>query len=150
MKRLFRIATFVLAGMVSAVQAEDLFMARSPLSFPETMLALQEVLTARGYVLSRVQHVDVGLTEMGFTTDKYRIVFFGMPEQIRSLSARYPQLVPYLPLQVTIFAEGEETLVVGADPLMLRGLADDPALMPVLQRWHDDLIVVMDTLRRLE
>lgn len=150
MRRLLRAAALALACLASPAGAEDLFMARSPLSFPETMLALQDAITARGYVLSRVQHVDVGLTEMGFTTDKYRIVFFGKPAEIRSLSARYPQLVPYLPLQITLFAEGDETLAVGADPLMLRRLVPDAALAPVLERWHDDLIVMMETLRRLE
>ncbi|MGE0079745.1 MAG: DUF302 domain-containing protein [Thiohalomonadaceae bacterium] len=150
MNSLLRIAALALALATSAASAEELFMARSPLSFPEAMLALQEAITKRGYVLSRVQHVDVGLTEMGFATDKYRIVFFGKPDEIRGLSARYPQLVPYLPLQVTIFAEGEETLVVGADPLMLRRLVNDAALTPVLQRWHDDLVVMMESLRRLD
>lgn len=142
------VATALLC-LASIAGAEELFMARSAQSFPETMLALQEAITRQGYVLSRVQHVDVGLTEMGFTTDKYRVVFFGKPEEIRALSARYPQLIPYLPLQVTIFAEGEETLVVGADPLMLQRLVPDPALTPVFTRWRDDLAVVMESLRAL-
>jgi uncharacterized protein (DUF302 family) len=147
--RLPRLLAFAGLLLASVAHGEQLFMARSPLSFPETMLALQDAITTQGYTLSRVQHVDVGLTEMGFTTDKYRIVFFGKPEEIRTLSARYPQLVPYLPLQVTIFAEGEETLVVGADPLMLQRLVPDPAMQPVFARWHGALVAIMESLRQL-
>ena len=43
------------------------------------MAVLQHAIGTQGYTLSRVQRVDIGLTESGFKTDKYRVVFFGKP-----------------------------------------------------------------------
>ena len=57
--------------------ATDLIMARSHEKFPEAMLTLQESIAAHGYTVSRVQRIDIGLTGMGYKTDKYRIVFAG-------------------------------------------------------------------------
>lgn len=132
---------------VGAVQAQELLMARSQESFPETMLRLQQSLGDHGYTLSRVQRVDIGLTESGFVTDKYRIVFFGKPKEVRDIARRFPQMIPYLPLQMTVFEEGEETVIVAADPLILQKLAPDPEMGYLLMRWKNDLLSIMDDLR---
>lgn len=126
---------------------ESLLMMRSTQSFPETMLALQKRLGEYGYTISRVQRVDIGLTSSGFQTDKYRIVFYGKPEEIRKLSARFPQLIPYLPLKLTIFAEQEETLLVALDPTMLHEIVDDDDFNYIVQRWRNDILSIMDELR---
>lgn len=132
----------------SSVMAEELLMVRSPHSFPEAMLALQNAIGAHGYTLSRVQRVDIGLTGSGFTTDKYRVVFFGKIDEIRTLSARYPQLIPYLPLHMTIFAEEEETLVVMEDPARMAEQVPDPEAALLFKRWHKDALSILDELRR--
>lgn len=126
---------------------ERLLMMRSTQSFPETMLALQKTLGEYGYTISRVQRVDIGLTSSGFQTDKYRIVFFGKPEEIRTLSKQHPQLIPYLPLKMTIFAEQEETLLVALDPLALKDIVDDEDFAYRLMRWKNDILSIMDELR---
>src|SRR5512139_1951712 len=120
------LAGAVLLMMALPVCAQELMMVGSPRSFPEAMLTLQTAIGEYGYTLSRVQRVDIGLTGSGFTTDKYRVVFFGKLEEIRTLSERYPQLIPYLPLRMTIFAEEDETLVVMEDPARLANLVADP------------------------
>ena len=99
--------------------AEDLMMTRSVLAFPEAMLALQESIAAHGYTVSRVQRIDIGLTGMGYETDKYRVVFAGKIEEIRQFTDKAPQLTPYLPPKIAIFAEGEDTILVAANPLLL-------------------------------
>ncbi len=126
---------------------DQLLMMRSTQSFPETMLALQKQLGAHGYTVSRVQRVDIGLTSSGFTTDKYRIVFFGKAEEIRLLSAKHPQLIPYLPLKITIFAEREETLLTTFDPLLLREVAEDAEFHAKVMTWRQDIISIFDALR---
>ncbi|MCU7941039.1 MAG: DUF302 domain-containing protein [gamma proteobacterium symbiont of Bathyaustriella thionipta] len=93
-----------------------LIMGRSYEAFPETMTALQEEIKNAGYTVSIVQRVDIGLTGMGFKTDKYRVVFFGKPEEIKSLPRQYPKLAPYLPLAITIFAEDQETILAAMSP----------------------------------
>ncbi len=91
--------------------------------------------------------MDIGLTTSGFQTDKYRIVFFGKPEEIRRLSHDHPELIPYLPLKMTIFAEQDETLLVALDPTMLRGIVDDDEFSYQLRRWKNDILSIMDELR---
>lgn len=150
MKTLLRLLTLALALSLSSqasAQQENLLMMRSSQSFPETMLGLQKTLGEYGYTVSRVQRVDIGLTTSGFKTDKYRVVFFGKPEEIRALSQKYPQLIPYLPLKMTIFAEQDETLIVAMDPLILDGLSDDEAFHNQLMRWKNDFLSIMDELR---
>ena len=127
-----------LAAMQS-VHAEDIIMTRSALSFPEAMLVLQDSIAAHGYTVSRVQRIDVGLTGMGYQTDKYRIVFAGKVDEIRMLTERAPQLIPYMPPKISIFAEGEQTVLVTINPErygIIAGGAVDPVLF---KRWESDL-----------
>jgi uncharacterized protein (DUF302 family) len=126
---------------------ERLLMMRSAQSFPETMLALQKHLGEYGYTISRVQRVDIGLTSSGFQTDKYRIVFYGKPDEIHTLSNRYPQLIPYLPLKMTIFAEQDETVLVALDPVMLEDVVGNDEFYYTLQRWKNDILSIMDEMR---
>lgn len=149
MKRLAHLFALLLLSSALTANAveESLLMMRSTQSFPETMLALQKRLGEYGYTISRVQRVDIGLTSSGFQTDKYRIVFYGKPEEIRTLSARFPQLIPYLPLKLTIFAEQEETLLLALDPTMLHEVVDDDDFNYIVQRWRNDILSIMDELR---
>ncbi|HKK04650.1 MAG TPA: DUF302 domain-containing protein [Gammaproteobacteria bacterium] len=128
-------------------RADQLLMARSMQAFPEAMLALQESLTHHGYTVSRVQRVDIGLKKMGFKTDKYRVVFFGKPKQVDELASRYPDLIPYLPLKIAIFAEGDNALLVTSSPLQLASFFHHPELKPVFEQWNHDIQAVLDDLR---
>ena len=129
----------VLLFMCMAAQANDLLMVRSSQDFPETMLALQEAIKAEGYRVARVQRVDIGLTGRGFQTDKYRVVFFGKEAEIASLLAHHPELSPYLPLKLVIFAEGSQTLVVTMNPLMLSEFYPGSSVKAVFGRWAKDV-----------
>jgi len=130
--------------------ADELFMVRSSHAFPETMATLQEVITRHGYTVSRVQRVDIGLTDSGFTTDMYRLVFFAKPAELRDLSQRYPHLIPYLPWPITIFAEGEETLLVTANPAELHALAINAELKQLFQRWSVEFRAILEEVRKGE
>ncbi|HKK14453.1 MAG TPA: DUF302 domain-containing protein [Gammaproteobacteria bacterium] len=136
----------LVAGLAPA-RAEDLFMVRSRQPFPEAMSSLQQAIDNHGYVLSRVQRVDVGLTHFGFKTDKYRVVFFGKPKQVRALSHAHPMLIPYLPLKIAIFAEGRETLLVAANPDDFKRFFHDKALNSVFDGWAKDLRGILDQVR---
>jgi len=119
--------------------AEEMIMTRSVLPFPEAMLALQESITAHGYTVSRVQRIDVGLTGMGYKTDKYRVVFAGKIDEIRELISRSPELTPYLPPKVSIFAEGEQTVLVTINPTIYAEIAGDSVDPVIFDRWESDL-----------
>ena len=116
LKELLSIVIAALLMSVSSVlsaESQQLIMGRSPETFPEAMSALQEAIKNVGYTVSTVQRVDIGLTGMGFETDKYRVVFFGKANEIKILPQKYPQLAPYLPLAIAIFAEQDELLIQG-------------------------------------
>lgn len=119
--------------------AEEIIMVRSEQPFPETMLALQESIHDHGYTVTRVQRVDIGLTGMGYKTDKYRVVFAGKPEEIRKLIKQAPQLIPYLPPKISIFAEGEQTILVAANPKLYARIAGDKVDPVIFERWTNDL-----------
>ncbi len=127
--------------------AEDLLMARVPMTFPEAMLKLQSTLKKYNHTLSRVQRVDIGLTAKGYKTDKYRIVFYGQAGEIRQLADEHPQLIPYLPHKIAIFAEDEETMLVAVNPEMLF-LTDDPKLQATMKKWHEDLQLIFKDMRQ--
>lgn len=125
--------------MPALLAAEEMIMIRSVLPFPEAMLALQESIAAHGYTVSRVQRIDVGLTGMGYKTDKYRIVFAGKIDEIRQLTAKSPELTPYLPPKVSIFAEGEQTILVTINPRIYAEIAGDAIDPVIFDRWESDL-----------
>jgi len=128
--------------------AEELLMARIARPFPEAMNALQETIRAKGYTVSRVQRVDIGLTSSGFQTAEYRLVFFGVPEEIRNLSKDHVELIPYLPLDIVIFAEGDDTIVLTTNPQQLGEFFDKPELRRVFGRWEKDVRAIFDSLTR--
>ena len=143
-----RVAVACLLLLAPLVQAgENLLMARSALAFPEAMLALQESVGAHGYTLARVQRVDIGLTAAGFETDKYRIVFYGKTDEIQRLTREWPELIPFLPLNFSIFAEGDQTLVVAMNPVYLEPHCEDPELHTLLRRWENDVRSILADLR---
>ena len=130
--------------------AEEIVMARSALSFPEAMLALQESIREHGYTVSRVQRVDIGLTGMGYKTDKYRIVFAGKPEEIRHLTKNAPQLIPFLPPKISIFAEGEQTILVTSHPKLYAEIAGATVDPVIFERWANDLHSIFHDVRVAE
>jgi uncharacterized protein (DUF302 family) len=123
----------------SLLAAEEMIMIRSVLPFPEAMLALQESIAAHGYTVSRVQRIDVGLTGMGYKTDKYRVVFAGKIDEIRQLTSLSPELTPYLPPKISIFAEGEQTILVTINPRIYAEIAGDAIDPVIFDRWESDL-----------
>jgi len=123
----------------ASVLAADLIMARSQEAFPEAMLTLQTSIKDHGYKIARVQRIDIGLTGMGYKTDKYRVVFVGKTEEIQYLSNKYPQLTPYLPPKVSIYAEADDTVIVTPDPSIYKDMIDDDKDKLIFDRWESDI-----------
>lgn len=127
---------------LAAILASDLIMARSHEKFPEAMLTLQTSIKERGYTVARVQRIDIGLTGMGYKTDKYRVVFVGKKDEIQYLTKKYPQLVPYMPPKVSIFAEQADTVVVTVNPTVYKEMVDDEKDKLIFDRWRSDIYSV--------
>jgi uncharacterized protein (DUF302 family) len=130
--------------------ATDLIMARSSLSFPEAMLSLQTSVKEHGYKVARVQRIDIGLTGMGYKTDKYRVVFVGKTDEINYLVNKYPQLIPYMPPKVSIFAERGETVIVTANPQIYAQMINDKNDQLIFDHWESDVYSVFDDFRNAE
>jgi uncharacterized protein (DUF302 family) len=127
--------------------AHELLMVRVSSAFPEAMNAVQQAVVANGYELMRVQRVDIGLNKSGYKTAEYRIVFFGKKEEIKKLSAKHPTLIPFLPLKLIVFAEGDETIVLGANPAKLVSFYPDKKLEPYFLRWEKDYRKILRLVR---
>jgi uncharacterized protein (DUF302 family) len=134
----------------SVAGATDLYMARTRLSFPEAMATLQQTITDRGYTVSRVQRVDIGLTASGFQTDKYRVVFFGKLDEVRDVIQQYPELIPYLPLKIAIFAENDETLLLASSFEHLRPFYKSPELRSRFDHWEADIRRILEDVRNAD
>ncbi len=142
------VSSLLLVGLLCSVNAHavvtgEMIMVRSSEAFPETMSLLQEAIAKQGYKLSRVQRVDIGLNARGYKTDKYRVVFFGKGKQIQQLSAKYPQLIPYLPLKIAIFAEGNDTILVSINPATFNDLFKLSELKPTFELWLKDVSEIL-------
>lgn len=134
----------------SSLSAGQLIMVRSEQSFPETMLALQGAITAQGYTVSRVQRVDVGLTGSGYETDRYRVVFFGKADEVHAITKDHPEMIPYLPWKIVIFAEEEETLMVTYDPESFTAFFPDETLARIFTIWREDIHAILERVRSME
>ena len=134
---------FIVCMPVHAIITGELIMVRSDKNSSVAMEVLQDSIKSQGYTLSHVHRVDMRLIKKGYLSDKYRVVFFGKTEQIKTLTKTHPELIPYLPLKIAIYAEAEETLLVTTDPAVFIDLYPDPRLRKVFTEWHEDLISIM-------
>lgn len=125
--------------------AEPIVMKRIHAEFPETMAALQNSIRDHGYTVSRVQRVDIGLTKSGYKTDHYRLVFFGDGNEVKKLTAKYPELAAYLPLKIVIFSEGEDTLLLVNHMNNMKTLYPQPTLNRIFERWQSAISNIMQT-----
>ncbi|MES9903739.1 MAG: hypothetical protein ABW168_13825 [Sedimenticola sp.] len=137
----------VLLLFSSTVNAQQLIMGRVTLSFPEAMLALQDAIREHGYEVTRVQRVDMGLTASGYHTDKYRIVFFAKPDELRNIAEKFPQVQTFLPLKMIIFAEKDETLINTIDPTELQFISPSRELSHITMRWKNDINSIINDIR---
>ncbi len=149
MKIIIRTIAFVLTMVLvmPVFAGGGLLMVRTQQTFPEAMLTLQSSVRDHGYAITRVQRIDIGLTGMGYKTDKYRVVFVGKSDEIQYLVDKYPVLAAYMPPQISIFAENNETVLVTANPMIYAEMIDDEKDRLLFKRWESDVYSVFDDIR---
>jgi len=140
-------AILTLLVMGAPAWADGLIMARVNAPFPEAMTLLQSAISSRGYTITRLQQVNENLARREFKSDMYRVVYFGKLDEVKKVTAAHPELIPFLPLNITIFAEGEQAILVASHPQSLQQFFPDPALKPVFDHWEKDVDDIMDELR---
>ncbi len=136
----------LIAGQAAA---QPTLTARTALKFEQAMGALTQTLGEYGYAVAHVQRCDGGMSDFGYKSDFYRVVFFGKIDEVRSLSKKHPELVPYLPLKMLLFAEKDETVLVVLNPLDLVRHFESDELRVQFQRWHSDIRAILNEMREL-
>jgi uncharacterized protein (DUF302 family) len=137
----------LLLSLGLSARAEGLLMARTDNQFPEAMTLLQSAISARGYKITRLQEVNENLAKRDFKSDMYRVVYFGKLDEVKAVTASHPELIPFLPLNITIFAEGDQAILVASHPKMLEQFFPDPSLKPVFDHWEADILSILNELR---
>ncbi len=150
MKKLSQWLRFVVLMLLVSgpAGADGLLMVRSDKLFPEAMALLQSAISSRGYKITRLQQVNENLERRDYKSDMYRVVYFGKYEEVKQVTAKQPELIPFLPLNITIFAERDQAILVSSHPRMLESYFPDPALRPVFERWERDVVAIMDEVRQ--
>ena len=145
MRALTAVALLLSAALCSA---DNMIMARVPMPAEIVFEYVKSSVEEHGYSVAHVQLCDGGMTDFGYKSDLYRVVFFGKVSEVRVISERYPELVAYLPLKIAIIAEAEETLLTALNPETLAPFFADQALQIQLGRWHSDLVSILSDVRR--
>ncbi len=148
MRRLI-ISLLMLAASLPA-GAENILMTRSYQSFDVVLQAAKDSLASHGYTVAHEQRCDGGLNHSGYQTDYYRVIFFGKPEEVRYLSQKYPELIPYLPLKLAVFAEEDQMLAVSFNPEVYGQFFTRQELKTQFARWKADLDSVLADLRSIQ
>ncbi len=135
------------AAPLSPSRADNLIMVRvhQPLSI--ALANLQEAIQEQGYNVARVDMVDIGLLGMGYTSNQYRAVFFGKADEIRRLTREYPNLAPYLPPRIAVFAEGDSTLLVTIDPATYRDFLPAAKTEAIFKRWEESIRQILSRMK---
>jgi len=135
--------------MAGTAAAENILMARSYEAADVVLEKTAKILEGHGYTVAHQQRCDGGLKGFGYETDAYRVLFYGKPEEVRHLRKTYPALIPYLPLKIAIYAEGDEALAISFNPEEYGQLFPrDEALQTQFSRWKSDLDSILAEIRQ--
>jgi len=132
----------------AAASDNDMMMARLPMKADIALEYVKASIHEHEYLIAHEQLCDGGMTGFGYKTDTYRVLFFGKGEEVRMLSRKYPDIVSYLPLKMTVVAEKNETLLSILDPAFLMPYYNDRDTRIIFQRWKNDIRSIFNDVRR--
>lgn len=142
------VGLFILACLSVANAREDnLLMVRTEQPFEIAMEKIQGLIEEYGYSVAHVQRCDGGLNDFDYETDYYRVIFFGKYQEVKALSNDHPEMIPFLPLKLLVFAENDETVIVSLNPDTLADYFDNPEIKNQLERWHNDINEMFSEMR---
>ncbi|MCB1775332.1 MAG: hypothetical protein KDI88_17090 [Gammaproteobacteria bacterium] len=148
MIRALLLAVASLLAVTPIAHADSMIMGRVAMKAELVLEYVKSSVEEHGYTVAHLQLCDGGMTDFGYKTDFYRVVFFGKVDEVRMITADYPELVTYLPLKIAVIAEKDETLLTVLNPEALAPFFDDERIQIQLGRWQSDLISIFDDVRR--
>ncbi len=122
---------------------EKILVTRVQHNFDETLDIIRHVLYQNGFTVAHIQRCDGGLKEMGYETDKYRVVFFGRLPEVREISQSHAELIPFLPFKILIYAEGKESVVSILNPESLIPMVKDKSLTSRFETWKKEFVQIL-------
>ena len=141
----------LLLGQTSPASAKEGFLtSRCNNTYPEAMSFVQEQLVKRGYTVSRVQHVDKGLKARGYESLRYRVVFFGKSDEISMIKSQYPALIPFFPLNITVYEEKDHVGISVMDPMTIQQLYTEDMLKNKFSQWSQDVRAIVKSFEHCE
>jgi uncharacterized protein (DUF302 family) len=138
----------LLLAALPTAYADGMIMGRVAMKAEIVLEYVKSSIEEHGYSIAHLQLCDGGMTDFGYKTDFYRVVFFGKIDEVRMITAHYPELVSYLPLKIAVIAEKDETLLTVLNPEALIPFFDDERIQIQLGRWHSDLVSIFGDVRR--
>lgn len=149
-RRLSRLLLWIgLLWAAAAAQADNMLMARIPLRAEVVLEYVKTSVEEHGYSVAHIQLCDGGMSEFGYKTDFYRVVFFGKIDEVRTIADRYPELTSFVPLKMAVIAEKGETLIAVLNPEALAPFFADEQVQIQLGRWANDLTSILQDVRRV-
>ena len=138
----------LMAIQFNTAHAEQPFLtARCDSGYPEAMMFVQAQLHKRGYQVSRIQHVDKGLQSRGYESLRYRVVFFGRSQEVALIKTKHAALIPFFPLNITVFEKEDYTGVSAIDPMTIQRLYG-PAILPEkFKEWSRDIHAIVQAFK---
>ena len=137
----------LLTSSTTSSANEDMLMMHIPLEGSIALEYVKSTIIEHGYAIAHEQRCDGGMSDFGYQSDLYRVLFFGKGKEVRWLSAKYPDIVSYLPLKMAVIAEKNETLVSIVNPMVLAPYYDNDVRMQVT-RWKNDIESMFEDIRR--
>lgn len=138
--------SLIVASAQAFANNEDMLMMHVALEGSIVLEYVKSSVSKHGYAIAHEQKCDGGMTDFGYKTDLYRVVFFGKGKEVRWLSEKYPDIVSYIPLKMAVIAENNETLISIVNPMVLEPYYDKDVRM-LLTRWRNDILSIFDDVR---
>ncbi|MCB1722800.1 MAG: DUF302 domain-containing protein [Gammaproteobacteria bacterium] len=143
-----RLIAVLLLCATGFARADGMLMMRIPMRAEIVFAYAKSSIEEHGYSVAHIQLCDGGMTDFGYKTDFYRVLFFGKLAEVRRISEKYPELVSYVPLKLAVIAEKDDTLLTVLNPEVLAPYFADAEVQIQLSRWHSDLESILDDVRR--
>lgn len=144
------LSVFILLMLSSALHAENMIMLRVNDSYDNVMISVKEKLDGYGYQVAHVQKCDGGMKSMGYVSDDYKVVFFGKLQEVRELSKKYPQIIPYVPLKIAVIKEKDSVILVALNPSSLSPYFKQKELHTQFDRWESDIRSIFREISEIE
>lgn len=143
--RILSLGLILLFGVQPGLANDNFLQGRCEIDFPEAMLLLQDTIKQHGYTISRVQHVDKGLNTRGYPTELYKVVFFGKEKEIANIERNYPELIPYIPLSITIFNNKNSSRISSLKPGNIARIYKGKGPTRYFHQWDRDFVSIFKT-----